>query len=252
MKSAFHDHFSMVSDTYAQYRPHYPQALFDYLASLTPRHDCAWDCATGSGQAALPLAHYFTRVIAADPSARQLSKAARHPRLTYYAAVAEASALRPAAIDLITVAQALHWFDLPRFYAEVERVLRPGGLLAVWSYGRLQIAHDGLQSLLNHYYDEVISGYWPPERRWVEEGYRSLAFPYAELQPPPFALAAQWPMSHLAGYLRTWSATQRFVEARGSDPVADLERQLLEYWGDPQSARAIAWPIALRLGLKPR
>ncbi|RJQ74587.1 MAG: class I SAM-dependent methyltransferase [Desulfobacteraceae bacterium] len=251
MRASFPDHFSAISDNYAQFRPRYPEVLFGYLAATTPQRDLAWDCATGSGQAALPLAQFFSRVIAADASAQQVSKAAKHPRVHYLVTSAEASGLRPASIDLITVAQALHWFDLPRFYAEVERVLRPGGVLAVWSYGRLQVAHETIQTLFDRFYDHIIGPYWPPERRFVEEGYRSFNFPFEELQPPGFALTAEWPLHHLAGYLRTWSATQKFMQAHGTDPVSDLLPQLERHWGNPQSPRMISWPIALRSGRRP-
>lgn len=252
MKPSFPDHFSGVADTYGQYRPRYPETLFQFLAARTPRRGCAWDCATGSGQAALPLTQYFARVIASDASVRQVSKIARHPRLSRIVAVAEASALRPESVDLVTVAQALHWFDRPRFYAEVDRILRPDGLLAVWSYGRLQVEDNSLQGLLDYFYHDTVGAYWPPERRWVEEGYASLDFPYEEMAPPAFNLMAEWRLDHLAGYLRTWSATQRYVAARGIDPVAGLVPQLAPHWGDPQAPRALNWPIVLRLGAKPQ
>ncbi|MBI5064063.1 MAG: class I SAM-dependent methyltransferase [Desulfatitalea sp.] len=251
IKTPFRDHFSNVSDQYAQFRPRYPDALFGYLAERSPQREVAWDCATGTGQAALPLARLFSRVIAADASARQTTQAEKHPRVHYIVAAAEASGLRASSIDLITVAQALHWFDLPRFYAEVERVLRPGGVLAVWSYGRLRMAPPALQSCLDHFYDDIVGPYWPPERRHVEEGYRSLAFPFDELRPPAFALTADWPLNHLAGYLRTWSATQAYTRAHGHDPVANLLPELAKHWGHAHSQCTVTWPIALRVGLRP-
>jgi len=251
MRRSFHDHFSSVSGSYAQYRPRYPEALFTYLASLTTRRESAWDCATGSGQAALPLAAHFSRVIATDASVPQISKAARHARLHFFVAAAEAGALRPASVDLVTVAQALHWFDLPRFYAEVDRVLRSGGVLAVWSYGRLQADRAPMQNLLDRFYNDTVGPYWPPERRWVEEGYASLAFPYEEIRPPAFSLTAAWTLPHLAGYLRTWSATQRYTKTQGIDPVSDLVPQLAPHWGEPQTVHTLRWPLTLRLGVKP-
>lgn len=251
MPQLFKDHFSGVSDTYAQFRPRYPDALFSFLASLTPRCESAWDCATGSGQAALPLVRFFRRVFASDASMRQVCMAMRRPGLHYFVAAAEAICLGPASIDLVTVAQAMHWFDSHRFYAEVDRVLCPGGVLAVWSYGRLEVTPDAIQDLLDDFYNHTVGAYWPPERCWVEEGYASLDFPYDALQAPNFTLTAEWTLNHLAGYLRTWSATQRFVKARGNDPVVDLIPKMALHWGDPQARRVMRWPIALRVGAKP-
>jgi ubiquinone/menaquinone biosynthesis C-methylase UbiE len=250
MRTSFADHFSEVSAHYAQFRPRYPDDLFSYLAALPARRECAWDCATGSGQAALPLARFFVQVVASDASLRQISKAARDSKLHYFVAAAEACGLRPASVDLVTVAQALHWFDLSRFYLEADRVLRPGGVLAVWNYGRLQVSHPVMQTLLQHFYDDIVSPYWPPERRLVEEGYRSLVLPFRELQSPVFALTANWTMHHLAGYLRTWSATQRFIAARRFDPVTALMPQLAPYWGSAETTHRLSWPVALRVGIK--
>ena len=247
MKKSFRDHFSAVSGSY-------PQGLFCHLASLASRHTCAWDCATGSGQAALPLTRFFSHVIATDASTQQISKAAQHPRVHYLVAAAEKSVFRPTSIDLITVAQALHWFDLPRFYSEVERVLRPGGVLAVWSYGRFQVAHERMQILLDHFHDKIVGPYWPPERTFVEEGYRSLPFPFAQLPSPAFALTAEWTLHHLSGYLRIpahlVSHTTLYESPRrrsGLRPFPQMER----HWGDPRNPQAISWPIALRMGIRP-
>lgn len=251
MTTSFKDHFSSVSATYARFRPHYPEALFNYLASLCVRRECAWDCATGSGQAALPLTKFFSRVLASDASVQQIAKAGRHPRLHYFVAAAESVALRNTGLDLVTVAQAMHWFDLPRFYAEVDRVLRPGGVLAIWSYGRLLTEHPVMQTLLDRFYNETVGPYWPPERCWVEQGYASLEFPYETIETPAFSLTADWRPEHLAGYLRTWSATQRYRNALGVDPVSDLARQLAGHWGDPLAGQRFSWPVALRVGRKP-
>ena len=177
------DHFSRLAPAYASARPGYPEALFDYLASLPPRTSLAWDCAAGTGQASIPLASRFEQVIATDISVAMLSHASPHPRVEYRAAPAEGSGLADGTVDLVTVAQALHWLDLDGFYAEVKRVLAMGGVLAVWTYGRQELGDSMLDEVLDRFYREVIGPYWPAGRCHVEAGYRTLAFPFAELVP---------------------------------------------------------------------
>lgn len=244
----FSDHFAPVSGAYADFRPTYPPALFDWLAAVAPGRGLAWDCACGSGQASVDLAGRFDRVVATDASAAQLEGAARHPKIEYRQAPAEASGLPDASVDLITVAQALHWFDLPAFYAEACRVLKPGGVLAVWSYGVQTVEGDAANALVQHFYSEVVGPYWPPERVLVEQGYRTLDFPFAEFAPPAFEMTAHWPLPRLLGYFRSWSATGRYIKARGEDPVVGLAEGLASLWGDPEAGRQVAWPLALRVG----
>jgi len=180
--SAFKDHFSSASDRYAAFRPDYPAALYAWLAGLSTARDTAWDCATGSGQAALGLAPHFRRVVASDASAEQIRHAGPHPGIEYRVAPAEASGLADRSVDLVTVAQAAHWFDLPRFYAEVARVLKPGGVLALWGYGRMVLPGD-MDAPFRRFYGETVGPYWPPERALIDDAYRSLDFPFAEIQP---------------------------------------------------------------------
>jgi SAM-dependent methyltransferase len=248
MTSAFTDHFSGVSPDYARFRPRYPEALFDHLAALAPGRELAWDCATGSGQAAVPLAGRFARVVATDASAAQLAHAESHPHIEYRVTRAEESGLESRSVDLITVAQALHWLELPLFHAEVKRVLRPGGVVAAWCYARL-VADDGIQGVLDHFYDEVVGPHWPAERRLVEDGYRSLEFPFRDLRPPTFTVEAEFTLSEFGGYLRTWSATQRYTRAHAEDPVPPLLRRLEPLWGGFDRRRTITWPLALRIGV---
>lgn len=249
--SQFQDHFSGSAAKYARFRPGYPAPLFDYLASLLPHHTAAWDCATGSGQAAVALAQYFSRVIATDASAEQVAHAEPRPNVEYRVAAAEQSGLTGASVDLITVAQALHWFDLPTFYVEARRVLRPGGVLAVWCYGVAELPCRALQRCIDRFYHETVGPYWPPERRWVEEGYRSLPFPVPELRPPKFAMEARMSLEAFTGYLGTWSATQRYVLATGYDPLPNLLDELVHHWGEPQMPRIVRWPLSLRVGRSP-
>lgn len=245
------DHFSRLASSYVSCRPGYPPDLFAYLAELLERHELAWDCAAGSGQATLPLAGLFRRVVATDLSAAMLDQAPQHPRIEYRVASAESSGLRSASTDLVTVAQALHWLDLDSFYEEVVRVLVPGGVLAVWTYGIQSVDNDAVNQLLKHFYDDVVGPYWAPERRHVESGYRTLSFPFAEIQAPKFAMEEDWDLSQLLGYIRTWSATQRYRETVGRDPVEELERDVTPDWGDLASKRRIRWPLSLRVGRRP-
>jgi SAM-dependent methyltransferase len=248
MNPTFSDHFAPVAASYADFRPTYPQALFAWLASVVARHELAWDCAAGSGQASVDLATHFTQVVATDASPAQIGAALPHPRIEYRVAPAESSGLADASVDLITVAQALHWFDLPGFYDEVRRVLRPTGALAVWTYGVLTVEGAAVDELVQRFYHDTVGPYWPAERRHVEDGYRSLPFPFAEIAPPPFSMAASWTLAELLGYFRSWSATGRFIAANGRDPVAALERQLTPLWGAPDRRRLVTWPLSLRVG----
>ncbi len=242
------DHFSRLAPAYASCRPHYPDELFTYLAALAPHRELAWDCAAGSGQASIPLAGRFKRVVASDLSAAMLDQAPRHPRVEYRVAPAEASGLGSATADLVTVGQALHWLNAQTFYAEVERVLVSEGVLAAWTYGTQDVDGAELDRVLHHFYTEIVGPYWPPERRHVESGYRTLPFPFTELETPTFAMVEQWNLPQLLGYIRTWSATQRFRETRGRDPVEQLEQDLASYWGNPSLSRRISWPLSLRVG----
>ncbi|MCK6559603.1 class I SAM-dependent methyltransferase [bacterium] len=243
---AFKDHFSKQAEDYARYRPRYPDELFAFLAGLVPEHDSAWDCGTGSGQAALALARHFARVIATDPSIRQIAQAQPHARVTYLVSAAEHAALASRAVNMITVAQALHWFRFEAFYDEVRRTLKPGGALAVWSYDLLRIA-PAIDALLDDFNLNVVGSFWPAERQWIGARFAELPLPFAELTAPAFEMAAHWRLHDLLGYVRTWSATQRFIAARGFDPVPQLGGGLAPLWGNPEQARHVRWPLHVRL-----
>jgi SAM-dependent methyltransferase len=245
--SAFKDHFSANAGGYAIHRPHYPAELFAWLAEHCPRHDAAWDCATGNGQAAQGLAEHFRRVIATDASAEQIAQARPNAGVEYRVAPAEASGLDAASVDLVTVAQAAHWFDLPAFYAEARRVLRPGGAIALWGYERLELEPE-VSRVVGHFYHRDLAGFWPPERHHVETAYRELPFPFAEESPGCFAMSARWHLYDLLGYLSTWSAVKNYRQARGQDPIPALGERLAGVWGSPDTRKDIKWPIFLRLG----
>jgi SAM-dependent methyltransferase len=242
------DHFSRVAADYAARRPRYPHELFRYLASLAPSGRLAWDCAAGTGQASIPLADWFEWVVATDASAAMVAQADAHPKVEYRVAPAERSGLVDQSVDLVIVAQALHWLQLGAFYPEVERVLAPGGILAVWTYGIIHLDGEPTDKIVSHFYRDVVGAFWPAERRHVESGYRTLPFPFAELTPPSFAMQVQWTLAELLGYIGTWSATERYREAMGRDPVERLASELGSHWGDPAASRTITWPLTLRVG----
>jgi SAM-dependent methyltransferase len=188
-------------------------------------------------------------VVATDSSAAQVRQAAAHPSVAYYVASAEASSLAGGSVELITVAQALHWFDLDRFYDEARRVLMPGGVLAVWTYANLQVDGGPIDAALSELYTDIVGPYWPAERRLVETGYRTLPFPFDEISIDSPPMVASWNRARLLGYVRTWSAVQRYVEATGTDPVPELAERIAPYWSDPGVRREIEWPLTVRAGL---
>jgi len=245
--TAFKDHFSSASGRYAAFRPDYPASLYGWLAGLCAEHDTAWDCATGSGQAAQGLAPHFRCVVATDASAEQIRHAAPHPGVDYRVAPAEASGLADRSIDLVTVAQAAHWFDLPCFYAEVARVFKPGGVIALWGYGRMVLPGE-LDVPFQRFYDEAVGPYWPPERALIDDGYRSLAFPFAAIDAPAFNIEVSWTLPRFLDYLSTWSAVKRYIASQHEDPLPALGAALQPLWGDMARARDLRWPIFLRTG----
>lgn len=250
MSQTFKDHFSGVANRYADFRPHYPAEIFDYLATLVPKTALVWDCAAGNGQATVDLAKRFSSVVATDASKEQIASAKPIANVEYRVAPAEQSGLPDKSVGMVTVAQALHWFDFEKFYAEVKRVLVPGGVFAAWAYGINVVEGDEANRLVQDFYANVVGPYWPPERKLVEEGYRTIPFPFEEWTPPSFRMESRWTMDELLGYFSTWSATNRFVKANGRNPVAALEKELAKVWGERSAARWVTWPLSLRVGRK--
>jgi len=246
----FHDHFSAFANRYADFRPRYPVAIFDFLATIVPRTSLVWDCACGNGQATIDLAERFDRVIATDASKEQIASATPHPKIDYRVAPAESSGLVEKSVGLVTVAQAIHWFDFDRFYAEVNRVLAVNGVIAVWAYGIDEVEGEAVNTLAQDYYSNVVGPYWPPERVLVEQGYRTIPFPFTEISAPPFHMEMQWDLDALLGYFSTWSATNRFIQANGYNPIEQLAATLARAWGDVNRPRLIVWPLSLRVGRK--
>jgi SAM-dependent methyltransferase len=241
------DHFSAQAAEYAKARPTYPAELFTWLAQQCHTHDTAWDCGTGNGQAAQTLAAHFRHVHATDLSAEQVSQAKPHPCIDYRAAPAEASGLEDLSCDLVTVAQALHWFCYDSFYAEVKRVLKPGGLFAAWTYTLLQ-GEPEFNAIVQDFYTNTVGPWWPSERRWVDLGYRDMPFAFDDIPTPRFEIRREWTLADLLAYARTWSATQRCIKQTGDDPCMALGERLREVWPDPETRNTILWPIALRCG----
>jgi SAM-dependent methyltransferase len=244
---SFKDHFSGHARSYAAFRPSYPEALFDFVSSLPRGRSLAWDCATGNGQAAVGLAERFEKVVATDASASQLEHAMPHPKIEYRQAPAEHSGLASGAVDLVTVATAVHWLDFDRFYAEAERVLAPGGAVAVWSYNLPRISPE-IDALTDRLSYEIVRAWWPPERRWVDEAYHTLPFPFAEVETPSLWIEQRRDLEGLFLYIGTWSATNRYIAEKGSDPRDLIRDEMEQAWGDPKAERTIRWPIMMRAG----
>jgi SAM-dependent methyltransferase len=235
LATSFKDHFSDRASTYAANRPTYPPELVDYFASIAPARALAWDCGCGSGQLSVPLAAGFRHVIATDASADQIANAIAHPRIEYRAAPAEASGIEGASVDFIVAAQAAHWFDLPKFYAEVRRVARDHAVVALLTYDLLEV-NDRIDGLVRAFYRSLP---WPPERKLVDERYATIDFPFEELSAPEFFIRNEWTANDLIGYVHTWSGL------RGVD-ASPFENEIRAAWGEP--TRAVKWPIAMRIG----
>jgi SAM-dependent methyltransferase len=241
------DLFSVQSTDYAKFRPRYPEDLFLYLVSLTNENRLAWDCGTGNGQAAVELAEYFDSVIATDPSEKQLLNAEKNPKVIYKKASAEESPLEARSADLVTVAQAFHWFKHDEFFREVKRVLKPEGILGIWTYNLCQVT-PAVDAVVQHFYQDILGPYWEKERKLVEEGYRKSAFPFKEVKPPQFAMEANWSIEHFIGYLGTWSALQTYIKKNGENPLEATALELRKAWGEDES-RLIRWELSLRVGM---
>lgn len=249
-ESDFKDHFSGHAGAYARARPGYPEALFDWLGGVVSGHALAWDVGTGNGQAARGLAAQFAQVHATDASAEQIAEASGPDTVRFLREPAEACSLGDGEVDLVTVGQAMHWFDLPAFYAEVKRVLRPRGVLAAWTY-QLNEIEPAVDALIRDFFDNVIGPYWPPERVHVEAGYQDLPFPFREISTPDFALVSHWTLDDYLAYMDTWSAVRRYRANGQGDPLPELRETLLLPWGGTEQRREVCWPLALRAGTVP-
>lgn len=236
--------FSRVSGEYAVSRPLYPPELFAWLASCVDHREAAWDSATGNGQAALGLANHFTRVIATDVSARQVEHATPHPRIEYRVAPAEESGLPAESLDLVAAAAGIHWFDLPRFYQEVGRVIRRGGVLAAWTY---HVAHvdPPLDRVLWPFYRDIVGPYFAPGARMVDARYEGLTLPGRPLRAPEFRVSVRWSADEVLRFVRTWSGVQSYMAATRMDPVAGIAEDVHAVLGD-DSRHDVSWPLYMK------
>ncbi|MGB7478704.1 MAG: class I SAM-dependent methyltransferase [Burkholderiaceae bacterium] len=245
--TAVPDHFSEQAAAYRDFRPTYPDALFDWLAQVAPATALAWDCGCGNGQASAALARRFARVVATDASQRQLALAPPLPNVEYRCEPAEQSSLAAASADLVFVGQALHWFRHDAFYAEVRRVAVPSACLAAVTYNMLTI-DPALDALIGRLYGDTLAGDWPAGREHVENCYRDLPFPFRRLAAPPLALTADWTLEQLLGYLESWSAVAAHRRRTGADPLAGYRAPMRDAWGNPQQRRHVAWPLTVLAG----
>jgi len=244
---SFKDKFSSQSANYAAYRPGYPENLFRFLTGECRECKLAWDAGTGNGQAAYKLALYFEDVYATDASSTQIFNAVSKPNITYAISNEQAPALRRHSVNLISVAQALHWFDTEVFYAEAERVLKKHGLIACWSYKLFRINSE-IDQEIDRFYSDKLGKYWDPERRLVETSYRTLSFPFREIRSPRFEMKAIWNFNSMIGILGSWSAVANFKKREGYDPVLEISERLRNVWGNTDLNKEVCWELSMRVG----
>jgi SAM-dependent methyltransferase len=238
--------YSPFARQYALSRPGYPAGLFAYLSSLVDRHLLAWDCATGNGQAALELVKHFERVIGTDISEEQIKHAVQHPRIAYHVARSDQSGISGTSVDLITVASAIHWFDLDSFYKEVQRVLRPGGILAAWSYhvGNVESPFD---RIFERFYRGILAPYFPRGAKLVDDRYETITLPGKPLEAEDFHVSATWSFDQMIAFIKSWSGTQGYMKERGEDPVAFIVEELGQIWGSRDSVHSVRWPLFMKV-----
>lgn len=238
------DYFSGHSKLYATFRPTYPEELYQFIFKHVKSRGTAWDCATGNGQVAQYLSAHFNRVEATDISQQQLDNAHQASNIFYSVQPAEKTNFPNQVFDLITVGQAMHWFDLEKFYAEVRRVAKSDSTLAVWGYSICSVNPE-VDKLFLHFYNNVVGSYWDSARKMVEEEYRNLEFPFQQIETPKFSLTAEWTLEQFAGYLTTWSATQKYIQANNHNPISEVVTLLQPSW---QEKEKVTFPIFLKLG----
>ncbi len=247
MLHPFKDNFSHQSESYARYRPGYPTELFEYLSSIAENNDLAWDCGTGNGQAAISLVNYFKKVVATDPSAEQVKNAMPHERIEYKIEKAEHTSLPDHSVDLITIAQALHWFDFSAFYSEAKRVLKKKGIIAAWAY-QLPMVNESIDKIISHLHFDVLGDYWLPENKLILEDYATIPFPFQEMDAPVFKIQKQLSLQELLGHLNSWSAVQRYIRENGIDPVSTIHRELSSEWGTEENKKEVTWRMIMKVG----
>lgn len=240
------DYFSSHASLYAAFRPTYPDTLYNFIFKHVQKKGKAWDCATGNGQVASYLAHHFKEVYATDLSQQQLNNSIPAANIYYSKSPAEITSFPDHNFDLITVGQALHWFNQESFFNEVKRVGKPQSIVAIWGYERC-VVNPETDILFTDFYQNVVGPYWDPARKIVENQYKDVAFPFEEIPSPKFKIMVEWTLEHYVGYLISWSATQKYIQAKGSDPLPELIEKLKKHW-EPDMIRAVTFPVFLRMG----
>lgn len=242
------DQFSEQAELYQKFRPTYPTSLYRFIYTQCAGFDVAWDCGTGNGQVAIELSERFSRVYATDISENQLRQAIQRPNVVYSNQQAEKTKFSDESFDLICVAQAMHWFNFEAFNKEVHRLLKKGGVIAVWGYSLVRI-NEEIDRIVDEFYWNQIHGYWSKERKYVEEGYTTIPFSYPMVDvDQDFSIELEWRLDHFIGYLRSWSAVRNYIRENGEDPVLSIEKSLENSWGDGE--RTVRFPVFLKLGKK--
>lgn len=246
--NTFKDNFSKQAEVYVKFRPTYPTELFEFLANLTLEHKLAWDCGTGNGQSAMKLANYYEKVYATDPSQEQIKNAIPHDRIVYKVENAEnPSSIENNSVDIITVAQAVHWFDFDKFYTEVKRVLKPNGIIAVWAYGVPTISKE-LDIIIKDFHDNIVGEFWLSENKLIDKEYSTIPFPFTEIKTPEFFIKKQVTLSETLGHLRSWSATQKYIDKYNENPMENLSQKLQQHWGGIETYKEMTWKLILKVG----
>ena len=240
------DNFSRQADTYAKYRPTYPQELFDFIFSCIKNNDAAWDCGTGNGQAAKELSKHFKKVYATDISQKQIDKAYKSDNIIYSLQPAEQTNFTDNSFDLIAISQALHWFKFEEFYAEVKRVVKNNGIIAAWCYSLPTISKEIDHIINTELYKNTLGQYWDDERQYVDDHYTTIPFPFEEIKSPPFQIISEWTVNDLQGYINSWSALQKFITTNNYNPVDKFIEQVRPYWKEKIK---IVFPVHLRMGV---
>jgi ubiquinone/menaquinone biosynthesis C-methylase UbiE len=241
------DNFSSQAQIYSLHRPGYPGELFDFIFQHVAKKNAALDCATGNGQAAVVMAEYFDKVYAIDISKKQIALAIHKPNIHYSVSKAENTPFADNSFDCITVAAALHWFDVDDFYKEVNRIIIPAGVIACWAYGLLSTGIKNLDTLLKDFYLQKINAYWDPERKHIDEAYKNIPFPFKEIANPGFESVLEWDSSQLEGYLNSWSSVQHFIRKNNYNPVVDLMKEVNQVICEREKFEA-RFPIFMRIG----
>lgn len=240
------DNFSTRSDNYAKFRPTYPSELFQFIYSKLENRKNAWDCGTGNGQVALELAKSFESVFATDISKSQIENAFKVNNIHYSVQPAEKTNFESGIFDLIMVAQAIHWFDFDKFYTEVNRTAIDNSWICVVGYGKLSVSKE-VDSIIDDLYHNILGLYWDKERTYIEEKYKTIPFPFAEIKVPDFSIQLSWSFDQLIGYLNTWSAAKHFIRERNFNPIENLQRKMEKVWDDGLS-KQIDFPLLFRMG----